>query len=136
MEKIINIQETVATDCSGYIVTTSSKTIKMVISNDQDCCEEFGYMMSEDNVSRYIGANFLGIDIVDTDYEKYSLFEKVQKGLWRDEKEDDNEDGRITYAVFVDIKTNVGVLQFVLYNNHNGYYGHTVSITHEKRIIL
>ncbi len=26
--------------------------------------------------------------------------------------------------MFVNLETNVGLLQFVAYNSHNGYYGH------------
>lgn len=31
--------------------------------------------------------------------------------------------------VFINLETNKGTLQFVLYNSHNGYYGHCSSIT-------
>lgn len=31
-------------------------------------------------------------------------------------------------CVFIDFETSKGKLQFVLYNDHNGYYGHYVTI--------
>jgi len=31
--------------------------------------------------------------------------------------------------MFVDLLTNIDVIQFVAYNEHNGYYGHTASVS-------
>lgn len=35
-------------------------------------------------------------------------------------------------TMFVNIDTDRGVLQFVAYNEHNGYYGHSASVTSKQ----
>jgi hypothetical protein len=40
----------------------------------------------------------------------------------------DDEDN----AMFVNVETDRGTLQFVLYNSHNGYYGHKARVVSEQ----
>ncbi len=91
----------------GFEVVTSERTVRMGISNDQDCCEQTGYFWSEDNVSEFIGAELLKVEIVGTELN-------VKKHV-------DVDDGG---TMFVNFETSRGTLQFVVYNTHNGYYGH------------
>lgn len=99
----------------GYKITTTEQEIYMVISNTQSCCESFGYFWSNDNVQEFVDTELINIAVTDEQYEK-SILEKRDITLY--------EGG----AVFVDIITNKGVLQFTIYNEHNGYYGHSVKI--------
>ena len=73
-------------------------------------CEEFGYIITNDEIKDFIGAELLGISITDK-----ALNNKRIKEL-----EDLYEGG----AMFVNLEANKGLLQFVAYNSHNGYYGH------------
>ena len=91
----------------GYIIKTEDETIKLGISNMQSCCENFGYYMSEDNINEFIGAELINIELCDTALNVSKL---------DDCYEGDN--------MFVNIITDKGTLQFVAYNQHNGYYGH------------
>ena len=96
----------------GYIITTDSDTIKIGISNYQQCCESWGYLSSEDNLEKFIGSNLNDILVVDKALKVYQPFREIS--------EDD--------AIFVNLLTNRGTLQFVVYNEHNGFYGHRVIV--------
>ena len=118
-EKILSIQEVIDDEheigWSGYVITTDAQRIEISITNYQDCCEQWGYAMSEDDTDYYIGAQFLDIKVVTKDLAKKSLSEHAD---YLDEGD----------AMFVDVETSKGVLQFVLYNSHNGYYSHSARV--------
>lgn len=98
----------------GYEVVTTEQTIQILIDNGQSCCEEWGYLASDDNLNQFVGASLLDLTVVDE-----GLNERMVG------RSDDLEDGGI---VFVNLKTDRGVLQLACYNAHNGYYGHEVHI--------
>ena len=111
---------------SGYLIITDKQEIELSISNMQDCCENWGYFMSEDNIDDYIGANLIGIELTDTLLNEASM---VKEGFT--ERQGGKDMFRWIYEggiMFVDIKTDRGVLQFVAYNEHNGYYGHEARV--------
>jgi hypothetical protein len=117
MEKIISIKEaTFKTpnkdwcQFDGYQVVTSSQTIQFGIDNGQSCCESWGHMITNDNADEFIGATVTGISITDTvlNNKKIGELEFLDAGG----------------VMFVNIETDKGLLQFVAYNAHNGYYGH------------
>lgn len=101
----------------GFIVFTEAQAIRLAISAYQSCCESWGYFMSEDDLERFIGAELRGVSITNTNRSKKSI-----KDLSLDEGE----------VLFVDIETDRGVLQFVAYNAHNGYYGHTAKVVSDQ----
>lgn len=117
MEKIIRIEETtfkVNEDSygamDGYQIITDEQTIKLGIDNGQSCCENWGYFMSEDNLEEFEGAGLIDIQLTDTQLETKEInIDEMYEG-----------DG-----MFVNIITSKGLLQFVAYNQHNGYYGHS-----------
>lgn len=96
----------------GYKVTTSEQEVLLLIDNAQSCCEDWGYLMSEDEPQRFVGSTLLGIEITETDRTGKDLVENMYEGD----------------VLFVDLKTSMGTLQFVAYNYHNGYYGHGVRV--------
>jgi hypothetical protein len=124
-EKILRIEETTFTartdgpfkdfdqDCDGYEIITDQQKIQIGVSNDQNCCERWGYMVSEDSIQDFIGAELLGIEVVDTARNVTKWEEKNPYGL-------DSGD-----VMFVNVNTNRGTFQIAVYNSHNGYYGHT-----------
>lgn len=103
----------------GYIITTDKQTIKVGITNDQNCCESWGYLTTNDSLNDFIGADLLEVKIVDTALN-------VQKM-----KEADTD-----YAgtMFVNFETSKGTMQLVAYNDHNGYYGHDAVVISEQLI--
>lgn len=117
MEKILRIEETnFKTDekgwssYDGYQIITDQQTIKIGISDWQSCCENFGCIITNDEIKEFIGSELLGISITDTalNNKKIEELEYLDCGG----------------AMFVNLETSEGLLQFVAYNSHNGYYGH------------
>lgn len=121
MEKILDIQEVTfkmeehdglyyELYYDGYEILTDQQTIRLGIQNRQQCCEDFGHFFTNDDISEFIGAQLLSIQIVDKLLHK-KKFEEL---------------GDLYYggAMFIHIETNKGILEFVAYNSHNGYYGH------------
>ena len=99
----------------GFEITTDKQVIRMGISEGRQCCEHTGFFMSEDNLDEFIGAALL-------------LVETVSDCLVPDKLSDFYEGG----TMFVNFKTNRGVLQFTAYNSHNGYYSHSAVIESEQ----
>jgi len=74
MEKILRIEKDVTfkigESCwggyDGFEVVTDDQTIRVGITNEQSCCENWGYFMTNDDPSEFIGANLISVDIVDT----------------------------------------------------------------------
>lgn len=106
----------------GYEVVTDQQRILMLIDNGQSCCEDFGYLITEDDPSKFVGSEFLGVDRIDLSMEEKNV--QLRAAL----TEDDLYSLCDGDAMFVNVKTDRGTLQFVAYNSHNGYYGHIVRI--------
>ena len=119
--KILSITEDTIVDKShgykqtyeGLIIETDKGSIKLVISDDQSCCEQWGALFFEtpDNVSQFIGAEILQIEDID---------------IKRDEWIDNETQLRIT--------TDKGIIQYAIYNEHNGYYSHATILQVFDRI--
>jgi len=131
MEIIKNIEEITEKtleggwDCyDGYKITTDKQEILLLISNGQNCCENWGYFMSNDNINDFIGAELLEVKLVND-----CLDVKKLQDMYMEE----------TSCMFVNFETNRGTLQFTAYNSHNGYYSHTAKVistqlTNEERL--
>lgn len=118
METILKIEETTFDRKDGFIVTTTEQEIKLGIDNGQSCCENWGYFMSEDDFSDFIGAQLLDVKVTDT--------------LLKPSEEFDVEDMYEGDVMFVNLETSEGLLQFVAYNEHNGYYGHEACVVSKQ----
>jgi len=129
MEKILEIVEfeetspgvntNVTKNLGGFIITTTSKNVLIGITTGQSCCESFGYFCTNDDTSEFIGAELFEVKIVDE-----CLNVEKAPAIY--------EGG----AIFVNFETSNGTLQFTVYNEHNGYYGHSVIVkTEDKEII-
>jgi hypothetical protein len=133
MERILRIEE-VSNFCpkgaesysshDGFQIITDKQTITLSIDNGQSCCESWGYFLTEDDTARFCGAELRDIAITDKNRSAR------QFGYRYEDTDDDKSfmlyDGDV---MFVDIKTSEGILQFVAYNAHNGYYGHTAIVS-------
>lgn len=87
----------------GLIIETDKGSIKLVISDSQSCCEQWGALFFEtpDDISQFVGAEILQIEDID---------------IKREEFIDNETQLRIT--------TDRGIIQYAIYNEHNGYYSH------------
>jgi hypothetical protein len=118
METILKIEETTFEGKDGFIITTDTQSIKLGIDNGQSCCENWGYFMSEDDISDFIGSKLIDVKITDTllkpndDFDVNEMYEGD--------------------VMFVNITTDNGLLQFVAYNEHNGYYGHEACVVSKQ----
>ena len=116
MEKILRIEETNFkvegghSGYEGYQIITDFQTIKTGINDSQCCCERFGCIITNDEIQDFIGSELKSLAIVDDALNN----KKIEELEYLDEGG----------AMFVNIETSVGLLQFVAYNSHNGYYGH------------
>lgn len=126
--EVTQINDYVHESFSGFKVITTQQTIGLYIDNVQDCCEHWGYFMSNDNLQDFVGSELLSIELTDTALNTIKM-----------DKEDLPPTGKYWEGgiMFVNLNTSVGVLQFVAYNEHNGYYGHSAKIvssqlTHEE----
>lgn len=102
----------------GFIVLTNLQSIKIGISNGQNCCENWGYLTSEDNdnLSSFIGSELLEIKNTNTEMMTRTV-DFLNKGYI-------NHDS----TMFVTFETTHGTFQITAYNEHNGYYGHTAVV--------
>lgn len=127
MEQILKIEDYQEGErwnsASGYAITTNKQVIKLLIDDDQQCCENFGYFMSEDDFSDFAGAELLDIKVTGTE---------LKEGLLEKHDLDINDRWFEGGVMFVDLVTSKGTLQFVAYNEHNGYYGHEAKVISEQ----
>lgn len=97
----------------GYVIRTNNQIIKIIIDNEQNCCENWGYIASEQDFKKFIGAEYHNIRKTDVSDINIGEFDR-----YLDEGD----------CIFIDVITSKGNLQFVVYNSHNGYYGHRVIV--------
>lgn len=90
------------------------KTIIFCHKYGQDCCENWGYLSSEDDFGSFIGSELKNVYV--TDSELGTIVSNMK------------EDLDAGSAMFINVETTNGLLQFVAYNEHNGYYGHEVKL--------
>ena len=107
----------------GYKITTETHDFYILINNDQNCCERWGYFYLNDDEQMFIGATLREINLTDTALNKKKAEES---GYY-----DCDDCGGIQ---FIDFITNKGVLQFAVYNAHNGYYGHPIIFAKDEEI--
>ena len=109
----------------GYKITTQEHEFNILIDNGQCCCENWGYFASEDDFSQYIGKELKEVNLTDTALNKEKAEENGAYGY---------EEGGIQFVDFV--FTDGDVLQFAVYNEHNGYYGHGIIFAKDTEILL
>ena len=116
IQEIVEITEGAA---SGYEVITTSQRITLSIDSYQSCCENWGYFWCNDDVAQFVGAALHDVKLTDSALHPAKL---PQEGV--DPSTRYFEGG----LMFVDLITDRGTLQFVAYNEHNGYYAHDASV--------
>lgn len=109
----------------GFEIKTTDQIIKIGIDNSQSCCEDWGCVTTNDDLASFIGARIVAISVTD----KILMNTKIEALEYLD----------AGGVMFVNLETTIGLLQFVAYNAHNGYYGHDavlVSKQLNKEIVL
>lgn len=121
MEKILNIAEFSGRKC-GFKILTTKQTINLFIDNEGQCCEKWGYFWCNENPQEFIGAELHEVALTDTALNERQMEAKRVSSELRDP--------RRCYGgtMFVNLKTDRGILQFVAYNEQNGDYGHEATV--------
>lgn len=124
MNKIVSIKEVINYEFKkgygfdGYEVITEQERYLILISNMQNCCEDWGYTTTNDDVNDFIGSELIDVTFTDTslntlNIKKVSVYNYVHD---------------VVGVQFVNFVTSYGVLQLAVYNAHNGYYGHDIKV--------
>ena len=109
-------------ELDGYEVKTDKNIWYVLIENGQSCCENWGYISSNDNLKDYIGKNLVEVVLTNT-----ALNNKKIEDLYCNNDQ----------IQFVNFKFDDGdVLQLAVYNSHNGYYGHSILVAKNDEVIL
>ena len=109
----------------GYEVLTDKHRYQVLIDNGQSCCEDWGYLTSEDDLELFVGAQLLEVRLTDTELRNTTLNEGLREWGF--------DGGGVQ---FVDFVTDRGVFQLAVYNSHNGYYGHGIAIWRDEEVLL
>lgn len=116
-------------DDMRLIVETDTCCYIAEIDSSPNCCEVYGgYIICEDDVTDFIGSSLLRITLTDTALSAYIVREinSIQNG---------HGSCDLHNIQFINFETTKGVLQYVVYNCHNGYYGHDISIRQNNKLI-
>lgn len=120
MSKIKSIDETsfdhnasgYNSNFDGFVVTCEDgSTVKIGIESGQCCCENWGYLVSEDDLSDFIGATITEVEVVDEALDASKVPELYEGS-----------------SMFINVETTKGKFQVVAYNEHNGYYSHNAVV--------
>lgn len=106
----------------GVRLVTNLHTYLLQIDYERHCCEWYGgYIVCEDDLDDFIGADLLEIYLTDTCLnthivDRINLIQNCHNSC------------DYHNIQFINLRTSKGLLQFVVYNCHNGYYGHDVTV--------
>ena len=121
---IKSIEEKRDGNYKGIYITTNKAVLKFEIGADRQCCEHFGYFSYSEfdkPYEHFIGAEIYQIFISNDESENKKVFD-ITEGVKHSMYD-------IDAAVFINVMTSKGKMQIVIYNEHNGYYGHEIRYT-------
>lgn len=100
------------------IILSDGTEVLFTIANGQYCCEDWGYISSIGNED---AQNFVGSVVHDISVVTKVNSDYITNTLDKERVDYDN-------AYFIRVETDQGDLEFAVYNEHNGYYGHDVRL--------
>lgn len=107
----------------GYELETDKNKFYILIENEQNCCEDWGYLSTNDNIKDYIGKTIKKVVLTDTNLSNKEFDELEYLDC-----------GGVQFVTFY--LTDGDILQLAVYNAHNGYYGHNIIIAQNEDILL
>ena len=73
---------------AGYAIHTDKQVIKLLIDDESQCCESWGYFLSEENLESFIGAELIGISLTDTALNSHTVdVEEIDEELLKLEQQ-------------------------------------------------
>ena len=133
-------------DDLGYLIkTTHDGYIRVLIDNNQRCCETFGVyvMKNQINVKKNL-KSFVGKEIVRIVVSPLKNQEEEEDENKEDEEDEDDDEDENKYNdydydqtrwVEIYLKDDPDPLMLYLYNQHNGYYPHGCSIEWKGQVV-
>lgn len=113
----------------GIELVTNLHTYLLQIDEQRNCCEAYGgFIICEDDLNDFIGADLLEIYLTDTCLNTH-IVDRINL------MQNCHNSCHYHNVQFINLRTSKGLLQFVVYNCHNGYYGHDVTIKMENKIL-
>ena len=107
----------------GFFIQTEGRDIHLLIDSDQDCCETFGQISSNDDLNYFVGAELLEYKAIESGtYDELPV--KLKKHL----KIEEESDIDVLDCSFIKFETDRGSFDLTVYNHHNGYYGHDIKV--------
>lgn len=94
-----------AREDGALVFSFEDGTVLHVWDGGRSCCES-RYMHTDDDLTGFVGATLVGIDV-----------------QGQDTVEDEEGYGDVTESLFLIVRTDKGDFTVVTYNHHNGYYG-------------
>lgn len=128
-DKNLKLSGCIYQNYDGYHIATDDTDIYLLINSGHSCCERYGYACTEDNLEDFIGATILNFEVVDSD-RAVTANKLMDTEIY---KMQDVYEGDI---MFLNVNTERGTLQFSVYNEHNGYYGHNALVVVNNQIIF
>ena len=107
----------------GYKIETDKHTFYILIDNQSSCCENWGHIVSDEDFSKYNGKEVIEVRLTDTALNNKML-----------EDTESLDEGGVQFVTL--IFSDNSALQFAVYNAHNGYYGHSVVVARDNKIII
>lgn len=101
---------------SGYRITTTRQQIKVFVSTYTSCCENAGTALLKPE-----GLDLLGARVLSVAWGRH-----VKNGLVAESLDTLPEHFDDVQRAVVDVMTDRGLVQLVAFNEHNGYYPHSV----------
>lgn len=90
----------------GYEIVTNKQTIRVLISDFQNCCERYGVDMNTPDKKDIVGDTVISV------------------GWAKNTCKDDD----YLQTATVNLETSSGLTELIAYNEHNGYYPHSVYV--------
>jgi hypothetical protein len=116
-KEIIKNISLVDNDNLGYTILTNKRSISILIHNHPQCCENWGRLSTEDeDLTKFIGHELVELNITQADTHTTFVKDLANMKIECGEYE------------FITLKTDKSVLQFAVYDEHNGEYGHSIYI--------
>lgn len=100
-----------------HITLDNGKDIYFGIGNEQQCCEYWNYLEPKDDMKDFIGAEVLEIKEVKVNTLSTAMHSQLMEST-------DNLDLDAGDYQAVQVITSKGILEFVVYNAHTGFYAH------------
>ena len=113
-----------------------STKIKFIMDNTEQCCEEFGFIETHENIEEFKNQEIKYVSLVDEEGEEFILIGEKMEGntLIKPKIPLEGEGLYFSAVIFLNVQTDKDLLQFTVYNSHHGDYAHDVKVEMTKTI--